>query len=81
MAKQLAEQHAVQSSNLKSIGFYFGTESAPQSGVIRIEFQRGPSYDYWPCEQEEFQNAFAPGVVLKDWFAKFKTGKSFKKLE
>lgn len=81
MAKELAKQHAVQSSNLESIGFYFGTESAPQSGVIRVAFKRGASYDYWPCTQEEFQKAFASGVKISEWFNAFKTGKSFKKLE
>lgn len=78
MAKTLGIQHPVQSSNLKSIGFYKSND--PNPPIIRVEFQRGAAYDYWPCTEKEFQEAFAPGAVLKDWFSKFKTGKNFKQV-
>ena len=72
MAKTLGVQHNVLSSNLKSIGFYDNT--------VRVEFLRGATYEYSPCTEKEFQEAFVPGVILKDWFAKFKTGKNFKQI-
>lgn len=80
MAKELGKQHSVVSSNLKSIGFYYATENVSTAGVVKVLFQRGAAYDYWPCSQDEFQEAFKPGVVLKDWFAKFKVGKNFKQV-
>ena len=77
MAKERGKQHAVQSSNLKSVGFYISDD--PNPPVIRIEFQRSASYDYWPCTEVEFQEAFTH-TSLKDWFAKIKIGKQFKKV-
>jgi ribosomal protein S18 acetylase RimI-like enzyme len=73
MKKELEKQCEVRSSNLKSIGFY----KKPTNSIIKIEFQRGAIYEYYPCNEKEFQEAFAPGVVLKDWFAKFKVGKNY----
>ncbi len=83
MAKELGKQHPVQSSNLKSIGFYHKPSigSVASTDIIRVEFQRGASYDYTPCTVKEFQEAFVPGVVLKDWFAKLKIGKDFKQVK
>lgn len=78
MAKETEKQHAVESSNLKSVGFYNSSNSHP---FIRIEFQRGASYDYWPVTEKEFQSAFVPGVKISEWFNTFKTGKHFKKVE
>jgi hypothetical protein len=80
MAKEINIQHEVQSSNLKSIGWHNKTIDGKPSSVVRVEFQRGASYDYWPVTAKEFNEAFAPGVVLKDWFNKFKTGKNFKQV-
>ena len=79
MGKIVGKQHDVQSSNLKSIGFYPRKETSGED-IIRIEFQRGAAYDYWPSTNKEFQEAFAPEVMIKDWFAKVKIGKQFKKV-
>lgn len=80
MTKELGKQHLVESSNLKSIGFYQTNKLCPGSCSVRVEFQRGAQYDYWPCSEKEFQEAFVPGVVIKDWYYKFKVGKDYKQI-
>lgn len=80
MAKELEKQHDVESSNLKSIGFYQTNKLCPGSCSVKVEFQRGAKYDYWPVNEKEFQEAFASGVIIKDWFSKFKIGKNYKQI-
>lgn len=75
--KELEKQHDVQSSNLKSIGLYKGMHDSKETLIVKVVFQRGAAYNYYPCTEKEFQEAFKPGVILKDWFAKFKIGKKF----
>lgn len=77
MAKVLEKQYDVVSSNLKSIGIYKSMFQKKETFIIKIEFRRGAVYDYFPCTEKEFQEAFVPGVILKDWFAKFKVGKNY----
>lgn len=76
MSKELGKQHPVESSNIQSIGFY--KSDSPNPPLVRVVFQRGAQYDYWPCSEKEFQEAFAPGVIIKDWFAEFKIDKNYK---
>lgn len=80
MRKELEVQHEVQSSNLKSIGLYKGMYDKKEVLVIRVDFQRGASYDYYPCTEKEFQEAFVPGVIIKDWFNSLKLNRNFKRL-
>lgn len=61
----------VDSSNLKAIGY--------ENGSIIVEFQRGDKYSYSPATQKDFNDGIS-AVKVSDWFNKFKTGKTFKKL-
>lgn len=72
MPKAIGRQIPVESSNIRSIGFYHGTESFPQMKVIKVEFLSGGIYEYWPCTEEEFQKAFEREIPLKEWFAELK---------
>lgn len=79
---EIGKQHLVEkSSNIESIGFYpKGTPSSPDTGVINVRFLRGGVYDYFPCDENEFQIAFEPEIQLSDWFAGLKMTKEFKRI-
>lgn len=81
MPQVIGKQHLVpQSTNIESIGFYNGTPSSPKTGVINVRFARGGVYDYFPCTEDEFQEAFKESVQLKDWFAGLRNSKEFKRI-
>ena len=79
MAEQEVKMIPVVSSNIKAIGYYVNQEK--KMPMIRIEFQRGASYDYFPCTEAEFKSAFDKSQSISDWFKTFKVGKNYVKLD
>jgi len=77
----------VTSSNISAIGIFDAFDiPSPEFIkrniiVVKVQFVRGATYAYWPCTQEEFDKAFDGKTALKDWFAKFKEGKTYKEIK
>ena len=70
--KKFGEQYPVESTNLKSVGIYNKRVSAGMVIAIRVEFGRGGIYDYYPCSEKQFHEAFEEGTNLKEWFSELK---------
>lgn len=72
----------VKSSNLKAIGWVekdINDTTRVHANHIRIEFQRGASYDYFPVTKEDYNLGISCNNV-SNWFNIFKVGKQFIKL-
>lgn len=75
------KQILVNSSNLKSIGYYEKKDNnGAVIGSIVIAFNRGGLYRYYPCTYDEFKEAFEV-ESLNSWFKKIKDNKSFVKID
>lgn len=68
----LIKMTPLKSSNLKAIGF----RKDQETNIIRIEFQRGSIYEYFPCRVEEYIEAISTDNV-SGWFKDFIVGKSY----
>lgn len=61
-----AKMHNVDSSNLAKIGFQKGL-GPDGSDVLRVEFQRGHAYHYYPVTEQIFREGLQADSVT-EWF-------------